>query len=268
MLVPGDTNSTLAGALAAAKMGIPVAHVESGCRSFDTSMPEEVNRRITDHCSDVLFCVSSWARDQLLKEGIESGNIELVGDTMFESVMDHLSDIESDDIRKELGVDSDYLVLAVHRAENTDNAQRLTDIFKTIINLDRDIIFPCHPRTKNRLREIGLLESVESKIRLIEPIGYFSMLRLLRDADIVLTDSGGIQKEAFWLDTPCVTLRENTEWRETIELGWNKLVGANPEYILSAINGYTENPPERKENPYDFGGASKNILEIIEKRFG
>jgi len=265
VLVPGDTNSTLAGALAAAKLGILVAHIESGCRSFDMSMPEEVNRRLTDHCSDVLFCVSSWARDQLLKEGVESGDIELVGDTMFESVMDHLGDIESDHIKKQLGVDSDYLVLTVHRAENTDNAQRLTDIFKTIIKLDRDVIFPCHPRTKKKLSEIGLLESVlESKIRLIEPVGYFSMLRLLRDADMVLTDSGGIQKEAFWLDTPCVTLRDNTEWRETIELGWNRLVGADSSLILSAVKEFRDQPPRKRRNPYDFGGgASSKIIDTL-----
>lgn len=269
VLVPGDTNSTLAGALAAAKIGVPVAHVESGCRSFDMGMPEEVNRRLTDHCSMLLFCVSEWARDQLLGEGIDSGMIALVGDTMFESVEAHRGDIESDGVLDRLGVDEGYYVLTVHRAENTDDESRLRGIFEAVMGLDEDVVFPCHPRTRKRLEDIGLLSRVMgSRIRLVEPVGYFSMLRLVRDADVVLTDSGGVQKEAFWLDTPCVTLRDNTEWRETVDLGWNRLVGADKALIREAVDAFTRRRPEKRVNPYDFGGASGKILDEIMKKYG
>jgi len=265
VLVPGDTNSTLAGALAAVKLSIPVAHVESGCRSFDMGMPEEVNRRLTDHCSSLLFCVSEWTRDQLLKEDIESDRVSLVGDTMYESVQAHRGDVDSNDVLEKLGVDEEYLVLTVHRAENTDNEVRLRNIFETVIDLDEEVVFPCHPRTRKRLVETGLIGKIEgSKVRLVEPVGYYSMLRLMRDAEIVLTDSGGVQKEAFWLDTPCVTLRDNTEWRETIDLGMNVLTGACKEKIIGAVNGFLENKPQPRENPYDFGGASLKIIERLE----
>jgi UDP-N-acetylglucosamine 2-epimerase len=267
VIVPGDTNSTLAGALAAAKMGIPVAHVEAGCRSFDMSMPEEVNRRLVDHCSSLLFCVSDWGRDQLIREGVDAEKFFLVGDTMYESIVDHMDDIESDDIKEKLGLDSDYLVLTVHRAENVDNESRLRSIFEAVIGLDREVVFPCHPRTRKRLEEIGLLNSIlASKISLIEPIGYFSMLSLVRDAKVVLTDSGGIQKEAFWLDTPCVTLRDNTEWRKTIEFGWNKLVGADIDKIRKEVKDFKEKKLESSDNPYEVGGASKSIIDEIIKR--
>ena len=269
VLVPGDTNSTLAGALAAAKMGVPVAHVESGCRSFDMGMPEEVNRRLTDHCSGLLFCVSEWARDQLLKEDIESDRVSLVGDTMYESVQAHRGDVDSDDVLEKLGVDEDYLVLTVHRAENTDNMVRLRNIFETVMDLDEEVVFPCHPRTRKRLVETGLIGKIEgSKVRVVEPVGYYSMLRLIRDAEMVLTDSGGVQKEAFWLDTPCVTLRDNTEWRETVELGWNKLVGAEPRQIKNAVEDFRSGDIKKSVNPYDFGGASRKILDEILRRFG
>jgi len=265
VVVPGDTNSTLAGALAAAKIGVPVAHVESGCRSFDMGMPEEVNRRLTDHCSELLFCVSEWARDQLLREGIDVDRVSLVGDTMYESVKAHERDIDSDDVLERLGVDRGYYVLTVHRAENTDNLERLRSIFEAVLGFDEKVVFPCHPRTRKMLFKAGLSEAIEgSKICLTDPVGYFSMLRLVRDAEIVLTDSGGVQKEAFWLDTPCVTLRDNTEWRETIELGMNVLTGACKEKIIGAVNGFLENKPQPRENPYDFGGASVKIIERLE----
>ncbi|MCW4048738.1 MAG: UDP-N-acetylglucosamine 2-epimerase (non-hydrolyzing) [Candidatus Bathyarchaeota archaeon] len=268
VLVPGDTNSTLAGALAASKMGIPVAHVESGCRSFDMGMPEEVNRRLTDHCSDLLFCVSEWARTQLLKESIESDRVLLVGDTMYESVQAHRGDVDSDDILEKLGVDEDYFVLTVHRAENTDIEVRLRNIFETVMDFDEEIVFPCHPRTRKRLVESGLMEKIEgSKVRLVEPVGYYSMLRLIRDAEMVLTDSGGVQKEAFWLDTPCVTLRDNTEWRETVELGWNRLVGAEPRLIRKAVEDFRSGGLRKSVNPYDFGGASEKIVEELMQSF-
>jgi UDP-GlcNAc3NAcA epimerase len=269
VLVPGDTNSTLAGALAAAKMDVPVAHIESGCRSFDMGMPEEVNRRLTDHCSDLLYCVSEWARDQLLKEGIDPMAVSLVGDTMYESVVAHRQDIDGSEIIDKLGVEEPFLVLTVHRAENTDDETRLKDIFETVMGFEKEIIFPCHPRTKNRLGGAGLLEKVfDSSIRLVDPVGYYSMLRLIRDAELVLTDSGGVQKEAYWLETPCVTLRDNTEWRETIELGWNRLVGADPVLIKEAVEGYLADRPGLAMNPYDYGGASEKIIDELLERYG
>ena len=265
VLVPGDTNSTLAGALAAVKLGIPVAHVEAGARSFDMGMPEEVNRRLTDQCSNTLFCVSEWCRDQLLREGIGSERVHLVGDTMYESIQRHMKDIEEDDILGRLGLDEPYAVLTVHRAENTDNEERLRGIMKAVRSLDIKAVFPCHPRTRKRLNELGLLDETDnqSNLLLIEPVSYFSMLRLVREADVVLTDSGGIQKEAFWLGTPCVTLRDNTEWRETIKLEMNMLTGADPEQICKSVKGFKYQKNTVIKNPYDFGGASEKIINIL-----
>jgi UDP-N-acetylglucosamine 2-epimerase (non-hydrolysing) len=269
VLVPGDTNSTLAGALAAAKMGIPVAHLESGARSFDLGMPEEVNRRLTDHCSDTLFTVSEWCRNQLLKEGIRGEDVFLVGDTMYESIEIHQQDIEGNDILERVGMEEPYYVLTVHRAENTDSEERLKGIFKTILELDHNVIFPCHPRTRERLVETGLMEAVESSsnLELLDPVSYYSMLRLIRDAEITFTDSGGIQKEAYWLNTPCITLRYNTEWRETMAQDMNKLVGADPNRIIEAVKFHQKNRFIPEHNSYNFGGASKQILEVLSVRY-
>ena len=267
VLVPGDTNSTLAAALAAVKLNIPVGHVESGCRSFDRSMPEEVNRIVTDHVSDVLFAVSETAKEQLLKEGIDEGAVSLVGDTMYESIVRHEEDIEGDDILERLEVDGEFYVATVHRAENTDDEARLRGIFEALLGLERQVVFPCHPRTRKRLDELGLLSSILDRegFMLVDPVGYFSMLKLVKEAEIVLTDSGGLQKEAFWLGTPCVTMRDNTEWTETVDFGMNRLVGADPGLIAGAVESFMEERPRCDVNPYDFGGASRMILESIMK---
>jgi len=261
VLVPGDTNSTLAGALAAAKMHIPVGHIESGARSFDMSMPEEVNRRLTDHCSSALFTVSENCRRELLKENIAENRIRLVGDTMFESIEQHMDDIDNDDILDQLDIDEDYTVLTIHRAENVDNPERLGNIVKAMGQINMKVVFPCHPRTRNRLESFRYMKELGENVRLIDPVGYFEMLKLVKEAEMALTDSGGIQKEAFWLNTPCVTLRDNTEWVETIEQGMNRLVGADTQSILDAVYYFENNTPEKTENPYDFGGASKKIVE-------
>jgi len=270
VLVPGDTNSTLAGALAAVKMHIPVAHIESGARSFDMNMPEEANRRMTDHCSSLLFTVSENCKQQLIKENIPDSNIALVGDTMYESIVNHMDDIDSDKIHTEKKIGQDYFVLTAHRAENVDNKKRLRNIIYTILTQDDIVIFPCHPRTRNRLQQDGLLDKIinSKNIRLLDPVSYFSMLKLIKDAKIVLTDSGGIQKEAFWLDTPCVTLRDNTEWVETISQGMNVLAGADPQLIESSIKRYLNEKPVKIENPYDQGGASSKIIDTIQSKFG
>ena len=267
VLVPGDTNSTLAGALAAVKMGVPVGHMEAGARSFDMGMPEEVNRRLTDHCSSVLFTVSENCSKNLLREGIEESCIHLFGDTMFESIQNHGQDISDNDIVEHLMLNEPFIVLTLHRAENTENIDRLRSIFSAIKNMSLRVVFPCHPRTRKRLSEEGLLEEVNSwpNMTIVEPIGYFSMLRLVRDADFVLTDSGGVQKEAFWLGTPCITLRNNTEWRETIKLEMNVITGADPIRITAAFKKFKKYRTSIMENPYNFGGASEKILEVLKK---
>jgi len=269
VIVPGDTNSTLAGALAASKMDIPVAHIESGARSFDMSMPEEVNRRLTDHCSNTLFTVSEWCEEQLIREGISKEDIFLVGDTMYESVINHMKDIEMDDILERIEIDEPFYVFTLHRKENTDDDERLTKIFRTVLKLDHRIIFPCHPRTQIRLKKTGLMEEVQEshRLQILEPLGYYSMLKLIKEAELVLTDSGGIQKEALWLGTTCITLRDNTEWRETIVPGINTLVGAEPDKIFKVVE--ISRMLEKKEikNPYDYGGASKKIINTLLERY-
>jgi UDP-N-acetylglucosamine 2-epimerase (non-hydrolysing) len=268
VLVPGDTNSTLAGALAAVKMGVPVAHVEAGARSFDRGMAEEVNRVLTDHCSSLLFTVSENCSRNLAAEGIEAGMIHLVGDTMYESIQGHMKDIEGDDVVERLGLEEPFAVLTIHRAENTDNVDRLRGIIGALKDVNLRVVFPCHPRTKKRLGDVGLLGEVESwpHMALVEPLGYFSMLRLVGDADVVLTDSGGLQKEAFWLGTPCITLRDNTEWRETIELGMNVLTGADSEKIEEEVRSYS-GKIRASVNPYDYDGASGKIVETLLSRY-
>jgi UDP-GlcNAc3NAcA epimerase len=213
--------------------------------------------------------VPEWCRDQLLKEGISYKDVYPVGDTMYESLVERMSDIDDDTIREDLGLDKPYLVLKIHRTENTDDLGRLTSIFHALMDSDRRIVFPSHPRTRTRLQEFGLLDLVEASpgLRVLEPVGYYSMLRLIRDAEGVLTDSGGVQKEAFWLGTPCVTLRDSTEWRETVELGMNTLVGADYERIIEALEDLG---PRRAVgvNPYVHGGsASKQILETLLDRY-
>lgn len=274
VLVPGDTNSALAAALASVKLHVPVAHVEAGARSYDMGMPEEVNRRLTDHCSELLFAVSENCVRNLLREGISGGQIALVGDTMYESLLRHLPEVLGDDALGELGlVPEGYAVLTVHRAENVEDPQRLREIMGAVIGLDGlTIVFPCHPRTETRLRETGLLEKVSGaeSIRLVKPVGYHRMLNLLKHARVVFTDSGGVQKEAFWLKTPCITLRDSTEWVETVDMGVNILVGSDRRSITEAAASILREDDFRKRfsdapNPYDAGGASIKILQALNR---
>lgn len=272
VLVPGDTNSTLAAALASVKLHIPVAHVEAGARSFDMRMPEEINRRLTDHCSRLLFAVSENCVRNLLREGIAEDRITLTGDTMYESLLRHLPEVLKDDALEEFGlIPGGYAVLTFHRPENVDEPQRLKAIVQAVMRLkDVVIVFPCHPRTENRLRGTRLLEKVSKakNIRLIKPVGYHRMLNLIKHAKTVFTDSGGIQKESFWLKTPCITLRESTEWIETINMGFNMLVDSDPASIRQAATRVL-NKEDFKEkiseapNPYDFGGAANKILDSL-----
>jgi len=238
VMVYGDTNSTLAGALAAAKLHIKVAHVEAGLRSFDRSMPEEINRVLTDHCSDLLFCPTQTAVDNLKNEGITRG-VHLTGDVMVDALRYNRQLAARSNILEKLNVNSkQYLLVTLHRASNTDievNLKTITDALLELARQGETIVFPLHPRTKKQLEKFALYEKLNSAARLIEPLGYFDFLNLLDNAKTVLTDSGGIQKEAYILKVPCITLRENTEWVETIQDGWNVLAGCDKESILEFV---------------------------------
>ena len=267
VLIPGDTNSALAGALAASKMHIPIAHIESGLRSYDKRMPEEINRIIIDHCSDFLFCPTETSVNNLLSEGIDRKKIFLVGDTMVESSLHFLNIAQKySSIIEKYGIKQDYFLATVHRAENTDDKSKLKNIIEAFLSLNSKIIFPLHPKTKLKLKQFELLDAVTNSddILIIEPVGYVDFLMLINNAKLVLTDSGGVQKEAFFMKTPCVTLRENTEWVETIELGWNILVGADKRIIADGVLSMQNRNLGECENPYGDGKASGQIIEVLE----
>jgi UDP-N-acetylglucosamine 2-epimerase len=238
LLIYGDTNSTLAGALAASKMGIAVAHVEAGLRSFNRAMPEEINRVVADHLSALLLCPSQTAVDNLAHEGISNG-VHLVGDVMADALMLGVARArEHSDALVRLGLNAGgYLLATVHRAENTDDPLRLQAILAAFGALNEPLIFPVHPRTRKRLHDMGY--TPPAHVRLIEPVGYLDMVLLEQSARMILTDSGGIQKEAYWLAVPCVTMRDETEWVETVAAGWNILVGADQGQIVSAVHSFT-----------------------------
>jgi len=262
VLVYGDTNSTLAGALAAAKLHIPVAHVEAGLRSFDRRMPEEVNRVLADHCSDILFCPTETAVANLAAEGITEG-VFLVGDVMCDAMEYNRAVAEERSrILEEVGVrPGEYLVVTVHRPSNTDDRDNMAAIIGALGDAGMPVVFPVHPRTKNYLDEYGLLAAMPENLRVTEPLGYLDMIRLMAHAKKILTDSGGVQKEAYMLGVPCITLRENTEWVETVEAGWNVLVGAEQDLITGAIRSFS--PASRQKNLFGDGDACIRIGEIL-----
>jgi UDP-GlcNAc3NAcA epimerase len=260
VMVYGDTNSTLAGALAASKMHIPVIHVEAGLRSFNMRMPEEQNRILTDHISDLLFVPTKSSVAQLEKEGITKG-VHLVGDVMFDGIL-HFSKIaeEKSLILDELGLKKgEYLLCTIHRAENTDSSERLKSIFNALGACKEQIVLPIHPRTKKFISEFGI--ELKDNIRLIEPLGYLDMVCLETFTKKIVTDSGGIQKEAFFLHVPCITLRDETEWIETVENGWNVIVGADENQILDAI--LTFSPTNEQLEYFGKGDASKKMADVI-----
>ena len=276
VMVFGDANTTLAGALAAIKMHVPVCHVEAGLRSYDMSMPEEVNRVLTDHCSQLLCAPTSEAFNNLKKEGVKENSILLSGDTMYDAILQHKGDIEKSTIVKDLGLTEEiYVVMTLHRPENVDNAERLRKIVSAIVNLtEAKTVFPIHPRSKRRLRnaKLGKVLKRATNVMSTEPLSYFDMLSLMKNSVAVLTDSGGMQKEAFLLHVPCVTLRYNTEWVETVKLGANKLVGAESERILKEArkmleNRYIKIKLESLPNPYGDGKASHKIVKDLKGRF-
>ncbi|AKB71734.1 non-hydrolyzing UDP-N-acetylglucosamine 2-epimerase [Methanosarcina mazei] len=262
VLVYGDTNSTLAGALAASKLSIKVAHVEAGLRSFDRSMPEEINRVLTDHTSGLLLCPTKSAVLNLEKEGINTG-VYNVGDVMLDALKYNLKIAEEKvSVLEDLSLNSnEYMVATVHRASNTDNSENLSSIVNAFCDAGVPIVFPVHPRTKKYLKHHGLWEKLCEKVKVVPPLGYLEMLKLMAHSRKVLTDSGGVQKEAYMLGVPCITMRENTEWVETVEDGGNILVGAVYEKIMDAIFNF-EGEPETG-NFFGTGNACVNICEIL-----
>ncbi len=256
VLVYGDTNSTLAAALAAVKMHVPVAHVEAGLRSFNMAMPEEVNRRLTDHVSKLLFCPTGTATANLAKEGISTG-VHLVGDVMYDAALT-FSELETDILERHGLEPGQYLLLTVHRPSNTDNKKHLEAILEGV--KDRKVIFPAHPRTIKLLEKHGI--RLPETITLIKPVNYIESLHLVKNARKLLTDSGGMQKEAYFFGTPCITLRDETEWVETVQDGWNTLVGASSVKIKEAIEGFE--PTGERKTTYGDGHASEKIVEILE----
>ena len=263
VLVYGDTNSTLAGALAASKLHIKVGHIEAGLRSFDKRMPEEINRVLTDHCSNLLFCPTRTAIKNLNKEGITKGN-HLTGDVMVDALLRNKEIAERSAILERLSLKSKkYLVATVHRQSNTDKKENLSNIVDALCDIEEDIVVPLHPRAAKYLKQYGFYEWLKEMehVELIKPLGYFDFLKLLCHAKKILTDSGGVQKEAYILKVPCITLRETTEWVETAEDGWNVLVGANKENILKMANGFE--PKGKQRNVFGDGSASEKIVDVI-----
>ena len=263
LLLYGDTNSTLAGAIAGAKMEPTVAHVEAGLRSYNREMPEETNRVLTDNASDVLFAPSESAVETLEKEGITKG-VHFAGDVTYDAIL-WARDVarEESEILNGLSVQADKFTLStVHRAANTDDRNTLESIIDGLSNAPLPVVLPLHPRTEERLEEYGLREWATDELEIIDPVGYIDFVRLIDNAERVATDSGGVQKEAFYLDTPCVTMREETEWRETTECGWNRLVGSDSAKIRDTLKA--DDWPESKPDLYGNGQASRHMIEVLE----
>lgn len=261
ILVYGDTNSTLAGALAAVKLQIPVAHVEAGLRSFNRVMPEEINRVVTDHLSDLLFCPSETAIENLRLEGITKG-IHEVGDVMYDAVL-NVSSVLGDSYRDFLPVEAraldEFSLMTLHRAELSENPQFLNSILEQLSKINSSIVFPLHPRIKGIFSSGGF--DLPSNIITIDPVGYLSMVSLLKACKCVITDSGGLQKEAYWLKKKCYTLRSETEWVETIEAGWNKLFYDQIELLAMEVNQAAE--PVDWKPLYGTGNAALNVANLI-----
>ncbi|MBI1978252.1 MAG: UDP-N-acetylglucosamine 2-epimerase (non-hydrolyzing) [Candidatus Omnitrophica bacterium] len=261
VFVYGDTNSTLAGALAAAKLHIPIGHVEAGLRSFNRKMPEEVNRVVTDHLSNLLFCPTEAAIQNLEREGIQEG-VYRVGDVMFDSVLYFGERAkERSEILNELKLGPKaYALATIHRAENTDDSERFQSIFEaldTIAEKELPVVIPLHPRSRKQMNALGLSFP---NLRVLEPVSYLDMLRLEQEARVILTDSGGVQKEAYFFQVPCITLRDETEWVETVETGWNVLAGANTQNILQRFKDVKKGA---RFPDYGTGDAAQKIAQVF-----
>lgn len=264
LLVYGDTNSTIAGALAAKKLHIPVGHVEAGLRSFNMRMPEEVNRILTDRISDYLFCPTATAVANLEREGFGNFPCEIhrSGDVMQDAALYYAGfSAEKSQVLDSLGRPENFVLVTIHRAENTDEPERLRSIVSALeeVNSSQPVICPIHPRTRKILENMGL----KPKFRMIDPVGYFDMIELLKAAAMVMTDSGGLQKEAFFFQNACVTLRDQTEWTELVDHGFNKIAGADREDILTAYEAMKNARLNFEVDLYGNGRASHNITEVL-----
>ncbi|MBL7053964.1 UDP-N-acetylglucosamine 2-epimerase (non-hydrolyzing) [Patescibacteria group bacterium] len=261
VIVVGDVNATVACALVATKLQIKVAHVEAGLRSFDKNMPEEINRILTDHISDYLFCPTKTAVIHLKKEGIFK-NVYNVGDIMYDVFLKNIKMAErKSKILTILSLQpKKYYLATIHRAENTNDRNKMKEIFNAFCEI-KNIVLPCHPRAEKYLREYKLLDKVNKKINIIKPIGYLDMIWLLKNAKKVITDSGGLQKEAYFTKTPCITLRDQTEWPETLNNEWNKLVKIEEKIILKNI--LSSQTPKIQKNYFGNGKTSKQIVKTL-----
>jgi UDP-N-acetylglucosamine 2-epimerase len=258
VMVYGDTNSTLAGALAAAKLHLPVAHVEAGLRSFRRDMPEEINRVLTDHLADHLYCPTRTAVDHLAAEGIEEG-VYLVGDVMVDALLGVKPLLDRDRLRR-LNLPDSYVAVTLHRAENVDDRDRLAAALVVLAELPHQVVFPVHPRTARALERAEL--DLPPNVRMTDPLGYVDMLALVAHAEAVLTDSGGLQKESVLLGVRCVTLRDETEWPETLAHGWNTVAGLRPDKVLAAL----EVPiPIKPVAGFGDGTAALEIAKLLER---
>lgn len=257
VLVYGDTNSTLAGALAASKLQVPIAHVEAGERSYNRAMPEEINRVLTDHLSELLFCCSKRSEQNLMKEGITQG-VHIVGDVMHDAFLTYLPSAKWPQAVKR--PDHTYVLATLHRASNTDQPQRLKAIFEAISLLSEEVIFPVHPRTRKMLEKESIL--IGKNIRLIDPLSYFELLAVLKACAYVITDSGGLQKEAYYMGKKGIVLREETEWKELVEHGANRL--ATPTSLPEAAH-WAQTPASFPSEIYGAGHTAEKLLEILLK---
>ena len=266
VMVYGDTTSTLAGALAASCLNVSVAHVEAGLRSYDKTMPEEINRILTDNISDILFCPTKEAVSNIEKENI-SGKVFNVGDIMYELAIEAKKmALKESNIFEKLKIGSkDYVLATIHRQANVDDEQRLLPIIEGFCSSEKLIVFPVHPRTKKMLKNFNLLDKIEKceNVCMIDPVGYMDMICLEMNAEKIVTDSGGVQKEAYFYEVPCVTIRDNTEWVETLENGWNILVEADAGKIKEAIRN--KRCPSNREDYYGDGLTAEKIIKILKE---
>jgi UDP-GlcNAc3NAcA epimerase len=278
VIVYGDTNSTLAGALAAVKLHIPVVHVEAGLRSFNRAMPEEINRIAADHVSDFLFCPTQSAVEQLRHEGIVN-NVEFTGDVMLDATRTFTPvAAQRSVVLKDLGLSpKQFILVTIHRAENTDSMERMQELVSTLCRLEQPAIFAMHPRLRHKLeqepqyRELNQALLAAHHLQIVTPLPYLDMLSLESNAQLIMTDSGGVQKEAYFVGTPCLTLRDETEWTETLSDGWNRLVGTSPDKILPLVNSlWSRNGASPAGVPalaaFGNGKASDRMVQILQER--
>ncbi|KIX11401.1 non-hydrolyzing UDP-N-acetylglucosamine 2-epimerase [Dethiosulfatarculus sandiegensis] len=268
VLVYGDTDSTLAGALAAVKLQIPIAHVEAGLRSFNRRMPEEINRVLTDHAAQVLFAPTTPAVENLAKEGISKDKIHQVGDVMYDAALFYAQKAEEKSyILNELGLKSqDFILATVHRPQNVDNPALLANIIQAFDKIADEIpvVFPVHPRTRNKLKKLTQKINSKDSFKLIEPVGYLDMVMLEKNAAAIATDSGGVQREAFFHNVPSVVLRDETEWVELLRLGWSRLANVKePDDLIQQVKNALNFPLDSKESPYGHGDTGQKIIQVL-----